>query len=182
MSRFPYNDPQGWQCQIAGINVNLKVLRVLLKGLKSSIKLDKKPAVGRNGASLTYQGENLAEWTIELTATNENGWIILEAITAIAAKAKGDWLDVYHPLLAAREITKMVVESIDGPEFDGGMMTTTFACVQYAKPEKKTVSAASKASTLKVAVPGTEYNGVGSGEEFGPPQRPASPAATKPKP
>ncbi len=175
-SRFPYNDPQGWQVQIAGINVAQTVVRVMLRGLKTAVKLDKKPAVGRNGASLTFQGRDLAEFSVELSAWNETGWQIVEAITAIAFQAKGDAIGVYHPLLAAREVTSMAVESIDGPHFDGGMMTVTLACVQWAKPAKVSVSAASKAAKLTVPIPGTEFRPPSEAS------RPPSPAATKPTP
>jgi hypothetical protein len=173
---FPHTDPQSWQIAIGSFFVDMKVMKALVKGLKSSIKLDKKGAVGRDGATLTYQGDNLAEWTIELTAWNATGWAILEALVIMARTQKGGAFQVYHPLLAPIGITQMVVESVDGPEFDGNLMSAVLGCVQWAKPAKKTVTATSKAASLNVPIPGTAYNPPAE------PARPASPAATKPKP
>lgn len=182
MPDFPYRNPTGWQVQIGSVLVPVDVCTVAISGLKTSIRLDKQAGSGRSGATIRYLGDELAAWTIDLTAWSQAGFDVLFAVCALAKKQQGQPLTVYHPLLTeGAGVDRMIVESVEWPNgvVSGGVMTAKLTCTQWApapKTPKKSV-----ATTPKVAgAPPDLYSKTNA--PLTPPALPPGPSATTPKP
>ncbi|MBI2394987.1 MAG: hypothetical protein HYV09_35785 [Deltaproteobacteria bacterium] len=156
-----------------------------MRDLKTSIRLDIKEAAGQNGAHLTYQGRNLARWTIEfrgghglcdagtagpLRFTVEDSYAMLCRLAEVAYRASGSVLvdgetmkrvakpiPVSHPLLALAQINAMLVEEISWPERQDDLSyVMTWSCIQYAPPPpKQEVSYPLEGDVLNAAPQGT---------------------------
>jgi hypothetical protein len=108
---------------------------------KRSQKIDVKPAPGVDGATITFQGIDLARFDITCLMWTEAHWEqyqrVIGKIEPKAGKAAPDVWRVLHPRAMARNISAAVVESVDGPEQQStGAYTLTLSMIEY-RPIKR---------------------------------------------
>jgi hypothetical protein len=144
----PRQDPKLWTVMIGTTSFDEALVRSHLYNLKTSSSYDKPKANGRNGATLRYQGEELATFTIRLTASSAEGLNALMTVLAyVRSVAKERGIAVSHPMLAAAGVTAMVIDDTKWPDCsDADVYVVEFSCTQWAPPPKTTKSVTKKIS------------------------------------
>jgi len=137
-------------------------------------KLDEKSPKDGSGANLTFNGYELATFTIEITAYSADQWFDMqelgELIRPRAPQKKKATppaaFDVVHPLLSFWGINKIYVKKIRGPKHDkeGQKATLTLDCIEYAKITQAT-SGGAGAGTVKPTPLGSFTNSLTEAEE-----------------
>ncbi len=121
---------------------------VTLSGHDRNQKWDIKQADGHGGASTTYKGEEIAQFTasfylvkdpvLDLDEFAEWGAFASLIRRSLPPKGKPKALDVYHPDLAANDIKSVCQASIAGMVHDGkGGATVAVKFIEYRPPKKK---------------------------------------------
>lgn len=139
---YPQDDPDGWQVTIGTIAIPETLCKIGLTGLTTGVALDKKKAAGRSGATITYQGDDLATFSIQLESWNRDGWRVLMAVCGMAQKQKGAPIVMHHPMLDAAGVDKAIVEKVKWPGNDSTeLQKATLECTQWVPtPKKKPVT------------------------------------------
>jgi hypothetical protein len=120
-------------------------------------KLDKKVAPGANGATLTFQGYELAEVTISMKCWREPHLerlqLLLESILPKPGKEAPKPRDFVHPILVLHGLKSLFVESVDGPTMPDadGIVKYTLNCIEFAPPPKKVATSTPKQSQAAIA-------------------------------
>jgi hypothetical protein len=134
-----------------------------LSGHDRNQKWDVKDADGSGGASTTYKGEQIAQFTAAfylvfdpvLGIDEFAEWATFAALIRSTLPSKGQpkALDIYHPDLAANDIKSVCQASIGGMTHDGrGGATVVVKFIEYRPPKKKggSPSGSKTAATTKV--------------------------------
>jgi len=135
--------------------------QVTLSGHDRNQQWDIKQADGHGGASTTWKGENVAQFTATFSLVNDpstgiNEFALWEEFVAVIRSmlppgGKPKALDVYHPDLAANDIKSVCQASIGGMQHDGrGGATVVVKFLEYRPPKPKSGSPnGSKSKTAK---------------------------------
>jgi hypothetical protein len=121
---------------------------VKLSGHKRAHKWDIKEADGAGGASTTYKGESIAQFTATFTLVKDDvagtddfaAWETFATLlrSALPSSGKPKALTIYHPDLAKNDIKTVCPATIGGMEHDGkGGASITVDFVEYRPPKKK---------------------------------------------
>lgn len=121
---------------------------VTLSGHDRNEKWDVKEADGHGGASTTYKGEQIAQFSASFYLVKDPvldldefaAWDTFAALIRSTLPKKGlpKALDVYHPDLAANDIKSVCKASIGGMTHDGkGGATVVVKFIEYRPPKKK---------------------------------------------
>lgn len=107
-------------------------------------------ARGRNGARSVAAGWDLGEWTITLTAFEDDQIAalgeLIDACTLQGADQDATALAVEHPAFAVAGVTQVLLEEADAPEVDnGGKVTWKAKVKEYRPPPPRVVTAAPRA-------------------------------------
>ncbi len=142
---------------------------VTLSGHDRNQKWDVKAADGAGGASTTYKGEEIAQFTASfylvldpvLGLDEFEEWATFAAIirSSLPPKGKPKALDIYHPDLAANDIKSVCQASISGMVHDGkGGATVTVKFLEYRPAKKKggTPSGSTTKATTKPPDPNAD--------------------------
>lgn len=145
--QHPTIDVEAWQVSVGGLLIPTDKCLTVVKKLAPGAKWDIKDPTGANGASATFQGTKLARFTLEFRAgfrgrggrDETDSWALLWSLAADVWKAvkSGQWLEVDHPSLRLYEVSRMLVEDIDGPLYEDQVLRYSIDCVQWAPPPKK---------------------------------------------
>jgi hypothetical protein len=122
---------------------------VTLSGHDREHSWDIKEAKGQDGASTTRNGEKVCQFTATfslsddpLSGTDDYAtWDSFRTMLQGAMRAKAPTaMPVYHPDLAAQNITSVCVASVGGMQHDGkGGATVAVKLLEYRPPKKKAV-------------------------------------------
>lgn len=121
---------------------------VTLSGHDRNEKWDVKDADGHGGASTTYKGEQIAQFTASFYLVMDPvlgldefaAWESFAAIIRSSLPSSGNpkALTIYHPDLAANDIKAVCKASIGGMTHDGkGGATVTVKFIEFRPPKKK---------------------------------------------
>lgn len=105
-------------------------------------KWDKKEAKGSSGATLTYQGEDLATFDVTFSfwdwATQKDDWEAFRKVLEASADAKRPTgIDIYHSELDAIGIRSVVVTKLGKVKRrSDGLRTVVVSFSQYRAPSK----------------------------------------------
>ena len=107
-------------------------------------------ARGRNGARTTAAGWDLGEWTISLTAIEDDDIAALGEVIAACTLQGADQdaaaLPVEHPAFAVAGVTQVLLEEADVPEVDPhGEVTWEAKVVEHRPPPPREVTATPRA-------------------------------------
>lgn len=147
---YPANSGDAWQVVIGRIVLKQTEVLVELLDLETGAAFDKQKPSGKSGATIKYQGDELASFTIRLRSWNPEGFAKLIEVCKLAKKhpSSGEGLDVAHPMLDAADVHKMVVEKIHWPGNDqNAQQEATLTCTQWAKVPVGGKSVAKKVET-----------------------------------
>ena len=107
-----------------------------------SRKVDKKNGAGLDGATLTWQGYDPAEFSVRLLLWTPDHWdawqTLLPFILPRPGKPPADPFTIDHPALAAMGVDKVMVTKVTAPEKAGkpGVMRVTLTCQHWVKSKK----------------------------------------------
>lgn len=108
-------------------------------------KHDHRRARGRNGARSVATGWDLGEWTIKLTAWEDDDIAQLgELIAAVTQRGEGqdsNALAIEHPAITVAGVGQVLLEEADAPELDGTKVTWTAKVKEYRPPAPRVVTA-----------------------------------------
>jgi hypothetical protein len=133
---------------------------VTLSGHDRNEKWDVKDADGSGGASTTYKGEQIAQFTASFYLVKDpvldldefDEWNTFAAIirSSLPNKGKPKALDIYHPDLAANDIKSVCHASIGGMVHDGkGGATVAVKFIEFRPAKKKGGSPSGSKSSPK---------------------------------
>jgi hypothetical protein len=186
------DDPESYDSiRFAASNGQAVTLGGIVKEIKVSrkTKLDKKVSAGVSGATITFQGYELAEVEITMKIWTRKQWE--RAQTAIkdllpdAKKKKPTPRDFFHPMLSLHGLKSLYVEEIEGPGPPGveGIIEYTVKCVEFAPPPKTTQTNTATASLALQGVRNEVAQAAGQSTVYTIPEIVIPvPSATKPKP
>jgi hypothetical protein len=134
---------------------------VTLSGHDRNQKWDVKDADGAGGASTTYKGEQIAQFSASfylvldpVQGINEFAeWDTFVSVvrSSLPSTGKPRALDIYHPDLAANDIKSVCQASIGGMTHDGkGGATVAIKFIEYRPAKKKGGSPSGSKSAAKV--------------------------------
>lgn len=129
-------NPEAWDtCFLGGF----RLPGVAQVSVKTERKIDRKPAVGKNGASLTDQGGHPGEVKITIQMTEKSDWDAWCKLEPILnpTKSKPAARVVVHPRTEAAGITAIVVEGIEGGMPENGILKIDLKCVEWFPATKK---------------------------------------------
>ncbi len=140
---------------------------VTLSGHDRNQKWDVKAADGAGGASTTYKGEEIAQFTASFQLVKDPvldldefaEWSDFAAIlrSTLPPKGKPKALDIYHPDLAANDIKSVCQASIGGMVHDGkGGATVAVKFIEYRPAKKKGGSPSGSTTTTKPPDPNAD--------------------------
>ena len=141
--------------------------QVTLSGHDRNQKWDVKDADGAGGASTTYKGEQIAQFTASfylvkdpVLALDEFAeWDTFATLirSSLPSKGKPKALDIYHPDLAANDIKSVCQASIGGMTHDGkGGATVVVKFLEFRPAKKKGGSPAGSKSAAKPPDPNAD--------------------------
>lgn len=149
---FPKRDPEAWQVGLGTIRFVQTVVKAELFALQTEAVFDAEKASGEDGAAVSFKGDELATFTIRLTAWSPDGLDqIIDACKYVREQSRTKGIAVTHPILNAAKISAMVVKQIKWPNAeDGGKPTAEFACIQWRAKKKTAKSVAKKVAEADV--------------------------------
>lgn len=180
----PTIDVEAWQVSVGGLLIPTEKCLTTIKKMSAGVKWDEKESPGANGASATFQGTKLARFSLEFKAgylgrsgSETDGFALLWALAVDVWKAAkaGQWLEVDHPILRIYDISRMLVDDVDGPLYEDQVLRYTIDAKQWAPSPK--------AAAAVTATP--SHGGVGKGlgvKDVFLPQDIDEKAATRPTP
>lgn len=105
------------------------------------VKIDKKSAKGKNKATITKQGLEPADVTIEIRLLDPSEFRdlqevleLLEPVVLWKKDSTSDALDIAHWVTSMRGIEAIIVEEFTGPELVDGILTLTVKAIEFHKP------------------------------------------------
>lgn len=142
---------------------------VTLSGHDREHGWDIKEAKGQDGASTTRTGEKVCQFTCTFSLSDDPlsdtddfaAWESFRAMLQFTMRGKVPTaMPIYHPDLAAQNITSVCVASIGGMQHDGkGGATVAVKLIEYRPPKKKPVGKpSSKAAKNPAAAVGEAAN------------------------
>jgi hypothetical protein len=137
----PLDQPDAWDVVVLGGQPSPGPPGyAVVSGASAPRKLDIKDGQGQSGATVTYKGEKLSQFTVTIYLVETSDWVawfkwrkLLEKPPlGVAAKA----IPIYHPALAALKIASVLIEEEGQPEPDGetGLYKVPIKMVQWKKP------------------------------------------------
>jgi hypothetical protein len=153
---FPPHNPEVWQATIGNLLIPALTCKAHVTRIQVGAKWDVKEGPGANGATATFHGKKLARFTLTLEAgwrnasvTTEDGHALLWQLTEQIgqATAAGAPIEISHPVLDLYDVSRMLVEGIDGPLYEDQLVRVTLECIQYAPRAKKNVTKTPAGST-----------------------------------
>jgi len=122
--------------------------QLTLSGHDRNQKWDVKDADGSGGASTTYKGEQIAQFTATFYLVKDpvlgidefEEWAAFVALirSSLPNKGKPHALDIYHPDLATNDIKSVCQASIGGMVHDGkGGATVVVKFIEFRPPKAK---------------------------------------------
>lgn len=109
-------------------------------GASSPRKWDERRGYGLSGAIVVFRGIGLARFSVKLrfyTPEDWAGWYAWKPVVdrpPLGTRPRA--LDIWHPLLEAQQITKVVVEDVGQPEqTDDGEWTVEIKFIEYRRPK-----------------------------------------------
>lgn len=122
---------------------------VTLSGHDREHSWDVKEAKGQDGASTTRGGEKIAQFTATFSLSDDPlsdtddyaSWDAFRTMLQLSMRGKVPTaMPIYHPDLAAQNITSVCVASVGGLQHDGrGGATVAVKLLEYRPPKKKPV-------------------------------------------
>lgn len=105
-------------------------------------KWDSKKAKGEHGQEREFSGAEAAKVRITAKFWTEEQWagvvdVILPIIEPNPEKKKIDSISISHAVAAARKVSTITIDSVDGPRVDGGIGTLTIEATEYRAPSPK---------------------------------------------
>lgn len=139
---WPEDQPSTWDTLLLGGTIFPGLAKVTCKG---GHKIDVKDAPGADGESTTLQGEKVKNGTIVIRVWQASQWSDLEdLITNVLEPAKGkkEPLFIAHAVTAARLVANIIIEDVDGPDFDDERRWMEVRCTwkQFKPPPPKPVT------------------------------------------
>jgi|GEM_PF-1253308 len=136
----PYTNPKAYDKLYLCGEPNPGVCAAI-DGLGNPRAWDEKKAAGSSGATITYQGDGLADFTARIwlwLPEHFEEWNIWKRLLESPKAKSPNALDIVHPKLAElpTPITSVVVTNVSAPEGDsktGHVITISFK--QYRKPK-----------------------------------------------
>lgn len=134
----PLDDPEVWDTFVLSGQSSPGLATV--SGASSPRKLDKKDGHGQSGATVTYAGDKLSDFTVTIKLSESADWDAWYTWRTLLAKpptgAKALALSCSHPALAPLGIDSCIVEEEGQPEEDGdtGGWKVAIKFCQYRKP------------------------------------------------
>jgi len=112
-----------------------------IDGLDNPRVWEEKKAAGSSGATITFQGDGLCEFTVRLrfwTQKDFDDWEVWKRLLESPKSKSQNALDIVHPRLAqlVTPITSVVVTNVTAPKgtlLSGDIVTISFK--QYRKPK-----------------------------------------------
>lgn len=143
MSSFDYYDESLYDAILAAGVRSPGV--VTLSGHDRVIGWDVKEGPGQSGASMTRKGAKPVEFTATFYLVSDQSigvdqvadwWAFQEVLESTVSGSKPKPIDIYHPDLAARGITSVVLSSLGGVVHDGkGGQTIAVKLIEYFPPK-----------------------------------------------
>lgn len=124
--------------------------------IERKVKIDKKSPKGKNKATLTKQGVEAAEVSINIRVLDRDDALslygLMDLLEPVPDKEKAtaeDALDIVHWAATYRKIEAIVIESTKGPVLKDGILSLDIKAIEFSKP--------------KPAAKGTGTGGAGAG-------------------
>lgn len=138
---WPSDDPTPWDTLYMGGVVWPGICKVNVKGGQ---KIDRKDGPGADGESTVQQGEKAKEVDILWRIYDKSKWPEAQAKFPIMEPAIGKRvpLDISTAKTAARGVHSVIIEEIDGPNFDEDKrwMDYQIKAIQHRPPPKKSAT------------------------------------------
>jgi hypothetical protein len=120
-------------------------------------KHDHRRARGRNGARSVATGWDLGEWSVTLTAIDDEDIDALgELIDAVTQRGEGqdaNALVLEHPALAVAGVSQVLLEEAEAPEVEGTKVTWKCKVKEYRPPTPRPVTATPAAAEQGIDQP-----------------------------
>lgn len=137
---------------------------VKLSGHNRPIGWDVKKGTGQSGASMTRKGKEPVEFTATFYLVEDvvqginqinDWWAFEEVLVSTISGPTPKPVDIYHPDLASREITSVVLSELGGFVHDGkGGQTVTIKLTEYFPPKAASAGGSPSGSkTKKASIP-----------------------------
>lgn len=139
---WPDDQPAAWDTLLLQGTIFPGLAKVTCKG---GHKIDVKDGPGADGESTTLQGEKAKTGTILIRVWDRQHWSDLEdLITNVLEPAKGkkEPLFIAHAVTAARSVANIIIDDVDGPNFDDERRWMEVKCgwKQFKPPPPKPVT------------------------------------------
>lgn len=175
----PYQEPDLWDTlTIAGVTY---LGLVVVGGDPPGVELDVAKPSGRDGAPVRDKGVKPGKIKLTLRFWDDVSWgswdALLPVIDPRRQVGRRTPVDVAHPALAQRNITRIYVENIGFPDWkDDGTGTVAINCIEFHPPSGASTgrTARTAAQTRTVESFGTAFTGL----ETPPTNAPAPPSTT----
>jgi hypothetical protein len=153
-SNDPYNNPQQWDVIQIGGTTNPGICQV--GEFKRGFEWDVKKGKGTLGATITFTGRPPAKGSIKFLLWEAQHFVDWDAFLPqfkySPTKQAVQAVTVYHPSLAAIDLSQVVTESIGNPIHEGGgLFSITVEFLEYFPPPS-----VSATSTPTMAQPNTD--------------------------
>ncbi|MEW5858395.1 MAG: hypothetical protein AB1861_13590 [Cyanobacteriota bacterium] len=154
---YSTEEPLSWDmCQLGGEWIPGKV-SVSGSGIKRNV--DVKKSKGKEGATITDQGADLARFTLTVQVWGEQDWQDYQNLLAtINPRAKGSKIspvEVVHPAINLLGVKRIYIDSIGVSMIEKGILTQELSAIEWvdkppsAKTSPKTKEAAWDEQTAK---------------------------------
>ncbi|MGK3995093.1 hypothetical protein [Sorangium sp. So ce1024] len=158
---WPETQPGAWDTLFLAGRVFPGLAKVKVKGGQ---KIDRKDAPGSDGESTTQQGEKAKDVEIVHRMWTQEQWDEYEAcfllVEPVAEKRRP--VDIVTSQTAFRLITSVIIEEIDGPNWDEEKrwMEVRYRCIEHKPPPPKNTTKKNEASQ---STPGAAASGLAGG-------------------
>jgi len=154
----PFQTPTAWDYIILAGTVSPGIVAAVA-GASNPRTWDEKKATGSSGATLTYQGDGLAKFTVKLSfwlPEHFDEWDLFKPLLLPPTKDSRA-LDIWHPRLEQLPVpvSAVVVEDVGSPEpaDDTGLWTVEIKFKEYRAPKPASSTASGSKSSKKNAGP-----------------------------
>lgn len=155
MSWSPYRSPQNY---VVFGGFTTPGVAVVVGGLRKDIYDKKKPS-GSTGATVSFEGSELAPFTVEITLDSDEDFEEWEYFRqqVVDRPPGGDSPRPYaceHPVLADLGVAQCVIEErTQLTDLGDGGWKVTLKCLQYRKPEPKRAAVSGSSKRKKKQTP-----------------------------
>jgi hypothetical protein len=151
---WPGDDPTAWDLLFLGGAVFPGLCRI--KAPKGGQKIDKKDSPGSDGESTTQQGEKAKTGEILIRMWEREQWDEYENAHKIVEPSIGKRkpLDIVTAATASRGITSILIEDIEGPDWDeeNQWMEFRYKWIEHKPPPPKPATSKNTQSQSGVGV------------------------------